>query len=193
MGKAGRDVIWGRRAFLGIEEPGQLIKDHPTTAIREIHRRSDDGQNQVNRFEIFARDEYRCVYCGLVQEPEALSVDHVQPRMRGGDGSSGNVVTACRRCNTLKGGHSLPRFLAEHPEARRNFFMFARYVHARHMKAVAEELARRGVLVASTELVEGIRGLRGSEAIANLLQLGTSVPGPQRGSPPGSPQDPDAK
>lgn len=170
MGKARRDVIGCRRAFLGVEESGQLIKDHPTTAIREIHRRSDDRQNRVNRFEIFARDEHRCVYCGLVQEPDALSVDHVQPRMRGGDGSQGNVVTACRGCNTLKAGHSLPHFLAEYPEARRNFFQFARYVHARHVKAVAEELARRGVLVASTELVEGIRGLRSSEAIAKFLR-----------------------
>ncbi len=163
MGKAGREVIRGRRGFLGVEEPGQLIKDHPTTLIREIHRRSDDRQNWVNRFEIFARDEFRCVYCGLVQEPEALSVDHVQPRMRGGDRSHGNVVTACRACNTRKGSHSLPHFLADSPEARRNFFQFARYVWPRHMIAVAEELARRGVVVASTELVEGIRGLRNSE------------------------------
>ena len=169
MGKARRDVIGCRPAFLGIEEPGQLIEDHPTTAIREIHRRSDDRQNRVNRFEIFARDEHRCVYCGLVHELEALSVDHVQPRMRGGDGSSGNVVTACIGCNTRKGSHPLPRFLAENPEARRNFFQLARYVHARHMKAVAEELARRGVMGASTELVEGIRGLRSSEAIANVF------------------------
>ena len=168
MGKAGGDVIWCRPAFLGVEESGQLIKDHPTTAIREIHRRSDDRQNRVNRFEIFARDEYRCVYCGNVQEPDALSVDHVQPRMRGGDGSQGNVVTACRGCNTRKAGHSLARFLAENPEARRNFFQFARYVYSRHVKAVAEELARRGVVVASTELVEGIRGLRGAAAIATL-------------------------
>ena len=176
MGKTGRKVIGGHRAFLGVEEPGQLIKDHPTTAIREIHRRSDDRQNRVNRFEIFARDEHRCVYCGLVHELEALSVDHVQPRMRGGDGSPGNVVTACRGCNTRKAGHSLARFLAENPEARRNFFQFARYVHARHVKAVAEELARRGVVVASTELVEGIRGLRSSEAIATRV--------PPHGPPP---------
>ncbi|WP_309672593.1 HNH endonuclease [Gemmatimonas sp.] len=180
MGKAGRDVIGGRRGFLGVEESGQLIKDHATTAIREIHRSSDDRQNRVNRFDIFARDEFRCVYCGLVHEADALSVDHVQPRMRGGDGSHGNVVTACRSCNTLKGSQSLPRFLAESPEARRNFFKFARYVHARHVKAVAEELARRGVVVASTELVEGIRGLRSSEAIAKFLQQ--QHPSPQTGT-----------
>ena len=119
----------------------------------------------MNRSELFARDGYRCVYCGLVQEPDALSVDHVQPRMRGGDGSPGNVVTACRGCNTLKASRSLAHYLAEHPEARRNFFQYARYVYPRHVRAVAEELARRGVGDVSTELVEGIRGQRRSEAI----------------------------
>ena len=124
----------------------------------------------MKRQDIFERDGYRCVYCGLVHEPDALSVDHVQPRMRGGDGSPGNLVTACRGCNTIKGGRPLATFLAEEPERRRNFFALARYVWPRHLKAVAEELARRGVIDAPTELVEGIRGLRSSEAIAKLLQ-----------------------
>lgn len=124
----------------------------------------------MNRSELFARDGYRCVYCGLVHEPAALSVDHVQPRMRGGDGSGGNVVTACTACNTRKGGRPLAVFLREEPEARRNFFALARYVWPRHLIAVAEELVRRGVVDASSELVEGIRGLRSSEAIARVLQ-----------------------
>ncbi|WP_396217007.1 HNH endonuclease [Gemmatimonas sp.] len=123
-----------------------------------------------NRSDIFARDGNRCVYCGLVHEPDDLSVDHVQPRMRGGDGSPGNLVTACRGCNTRKGSTPLAAFLTAEPAARRNFFALARYVWPRHLKAVAEELARRGVVTAPTELVEGIRGLRSSEAIANLLQ-----------------------
>jgi hypothetical protein len=123
-----------------------------------------------NRSDIFARDGYRCVYCGLVHEPDDLSVDHVQPRIRGGDGSPGNLVTACRGCNTRKGSTPLAAFLTAEPVARRNFFALARYVWPRHLKAVAEELARRGVVTAPTELVEGIRGLRSSEAIATLLR-----------------------
>lgn len=111
------------------------------------------------------------MYCGLVFEPDDLSVDHVQPRMRGGDGSPGNLVTACRGCNARKGGRPLAQFLAEDPDARRNFFALARYVWPRHLKAVAEELARRGVAGAPTELVEGVRGLRSSEAIASFLQM----------------------
>lgn len=124
----------------------------------------------MKRSALFARDGGRCVYCGLEHEYEELSVDHVQPRMRGGDGSPGNLVTACRGCNARKGGRPLPQFLAEEPEARRNFFALARYVWPRHLKAVAEELARRGVVSTPTELVEGVRGLRSSEAIAKILQ-----------------------
>ena len=124
----------------------------------------------MKRSALFARDGGRCVYCGLEHEYEELSVDHVQPRMRGGDGSPGNLVTACRGCNARKGARPLAQFLAEEPEARRNFFALARYVWPRHLKAVAEELARRGVVSTPTELVEGVRGLRSSVAIAIILQ-----------------------
>lgn len=129
----------------------------------------------MNRAEVFARDGYRCVYCGELRAPDELSVDHVQPRMRGGDGSPGNVVSACRGCNTRKAGRSLARFLAEEPpETRRNFFRLARYVWARHLKAVAEELARRGIEDAPSELVEGVRGQRGSEAsVLSSVNLST--------------------
>jgi len=123
----------------------------------------------MKRSDVFARDGYRCVYCGLVQEPDMLSVDHVQPKMRGGDGSEGNVVTACMGCNTAKASRPLSQFLAENPEARRNFFRYARYIWRRHLRGVAEELARRGVVERSANFVEGIRGQRSSEAIAQML------------------------
>lgn len=124
----------------------------------------------MKRTEVFARDGYRCVYCGLVFDSSALSIDHVQPRMRGGDGSGGNVVTACTSCNTAKGSRPLAGFLAENADARRNFFEHARYVWPRHLIAVAEELSRRGVVRASADFVEGVRRLRGSEAIAGKLR-----------------------
>ncbi|HYW33184.1 MAG TPA: HNH endonuclease [Gemmatimonas sp.] len=124
----------------------------------------------MKRSEIFARDGYRCVYCGEVFDATDLSIDHVQPRIRGGDGSEGNVVTACSPCNTAKASRSLPQFLMEFPEARRNFFQLARYVWPRHLIAVAEELARRGAVRAPTDFVEGVRRLRSSEAIASFMR-----------------------
>lgn len=96
----------------------------------------------MKREEVFARDEYRCVYCGLVHEPERLSVDHVQPRASGGDRSGGNLVTACIACNTRKGHRKLARFLADEREAREHFFNLAKHVWQRHLRAVREELDR---------------------------------------------------
>lgn len=97
----------------------------------------------MNRMEVFARDGFRCVYCGDLQEIDALSVDHVQPRVRGGDSSGGNVVTACTACNTAKASRSLAQYLSENPTARQNFFQLARHVWPRHLRAVAEELKGR--------------------------------------------------
>ncbi|MCE2942553.1 MAG: HNH endonuclease [Gemmatimonadota bacterium] len=95
----------------------------------------------MTREELFARDGWRCVYCGAVQPAEALSVDHVHPRVKGGDHSSGNLVTACIACNSRKGGRSLARFLADEPDARAHFEALAVHVWPRHRKALRELVA----------------------------------------------------
>ncbi len=92
---------------------------------------------------VFARDEFRCVYCGGSFPTEELTVDHVQARVRGGDRSGGNLVTACTGCNVLKGHRRLSEFLAESMVARENFFRYARFVWPRHLRAVEEEIAAR--------------------------------------------------
>ena len=93
---------------------------------------------------MFARDGYRCVYCGEAFPAEALSVDHVQPRARGGDNSGGNLVSACGACNTRKGHRRLAEFLAEDPATAAHFFRLARpHVWRRHLDAVEEEMRAR--------------------------------------------------
>ena len=54
----------------------------------------------LSRQNIFKRDSFRCVYCGT---RDHLTLDHVIPRSRGGRESWHNLVTACQRCNTIKG------------------------------------------------------------------------------------------
>lgn len=53
----------------------------------------------LNRRAVFARDHYRCQYCGVAAE----NIDHVLPRSRGGLHLWENVVAACRPCNARKG------------------------------------------------------------------------------------------
>ena len=98
----------------------------------------------MKRSGIYRRDEYRCVYCGLQFPEDELTLDHVQPRVRGGDRSEGNLVTACKGCNTLKGQHRLSVFLHENPNARTNFLRYAVHVWPRQMRLLVEELAKLG-------------------------------------------------
>jgi HNH endonuclease len=97
----------------------------------------------LRRDDVFARDGFRCVYCGEVCAPERLTVDHVQPRVRGGDHSRGNVVTACDRCNVRKGHRALADFLRDDPVACDHFFRLATHVWPRHLAAVRDALAHQ--------------------------------------------------
>lgn len=90
------------------------------------------------RERIFRRDGYCCIYCGGVFKPSELTVDHVQPRRKGGDHSEGNLVTSCRACNTAKGGEPAWSYLARHPELRARFLSRAENVWPRLRRAVEE-------------------------------------------------------
>ena len=83
------------------------------------------------------------MYCGERFEAESLTVDHVQPRMRGGDRSEGNLVTACGACNARKAGMRLADFLREDAAAREHFLaLAAAHVWPRIMRDLKDELAR---------------------------------------------------
>ena len=68
------------------------------------------------RLTILQRDGYTCHYCGA----EATEVDHILPRIYGGDESDDNLVAACMKCNRSKGKRIKPVFLQgtnRHPPA----------------------------------------------------------------------------
>ena len=96
----------------------------------------------MKRRRIFERDAFRCVYCGQQFAPEELTVDHVEARVRGGDRSDGNLVTACTRCNLLKGHRRLAEYLRDDERARANFFTYAVHVWPRILRVLEEELSQ---------------------------------------------------
>lgn len=61
---------------------------------------------KFSRQNIYARDKYRCQYCGDKFAPEDLTYDHVLPRSRGGRTEWRNIVTCCVECNRRKGGRT---------------------------------------------------------------------------------------
>ncbi len=76
--------------------------------VRYIHVPRKFRRQVTNTF-LFARDGYRCQYCGRhrgqLRGREFLTRDHVVPLSRGGTNSWQNVVTACSPCNNRKGSH----------------------------------------------------------------------------------------
>ncbi len=84
---------------------------HPVVIrlVRFVHVPRKFRRQVTNTF-LFARDAYRCQFCGR-REPqlgfrECLTRDHLLPLSRGGTNEWTNVVTACSTCNTRKGNRS---------------------------------------------------------------------------------------
>ena len=64
-------------------------------------------KRKISRPVLFARDDWRCGYCG--SSTNKLTLDHIVPRSRGGESVWENVVASCAPCNRRKGD----RLLAE--------------------------------------------------------------------------------
>ena len=75
-------------------------------------------QRKISRRALFARDGWRCVYCGT--SSGRLTLDHVVPRSKGGESIWENVVTACAPCNLRKGDRSLQQAGMELPHPPRS-------------------------------------------------------------------------
>jgi 5-methylcytosine-specific restriction protein A len=48
------------------------------------------------------RAEGVCYFCGKKVPPKELTMEHVVPIIRGGTTSKGNLVPACKECNSKK-------------------------------------------------------------------------------------------
>ena len=84
---------------------------------RFVHVPRRFRRHVTNTF-LFARDHYRCQYCGRhmteFKGREALTRDHLVPLSRGGTNDWTNVITACSPCNTRK-GNRMPEEIGMHP------------------------------------------------------------------------------
>ena len=86
-----------------------------------------------------------CVYCGATDN---LSLDHLIPRLRGGEDAADNLVTACRSCNSSKGSRDLLEWAASRGELptlvllRRYLKLVIRYCVRNDLMGVSLSAAR---------------------------------------------------
>jgi 5-methylcytosine-specific restriction protein A len=76
--------------FIGVDE--KVIKKEKAKA-RDL-RRTSWWKNKIAAG--------ICHYCGKKFPAKALTMDHLIPLARGGTSSKGNIVAACKECNTKK-------------------------------------------------------------------------------------------
>lgn len=61
----------------------------------------------LNKRNLYSRDDGICSYCERTVGLTSATIDHVQPRSRGGKNTWMNVVLACGKCNYEKGSQTL--------------------------------------------------------------------------------------
>jgi 5-methylcytosine-specific restriction endonuclease McrA len=106
-------VVPARRAIcLVLAEKAEIVEDDGTEVraatlvmraplvirLNYMVRAPFRRRTALSRRAVFARDGYKCQYCGK----PADSIDHVMPRSRGGEHVWENVAAACRSCNLHK-------------------------------------------------------------------------------------------
>ena len=83
----------------------QLSTDEPVIVQLLANVRVPRMALRPTRANIMLRDEDTCQYCG--KHSRDLTLDHVVPRSRGGEGTWENLVACCRACNGRKGNRLL--------------------------------------------------------------------------------------
>lgn len=80
-----------------------MVFDAPEVSEEEI-RREKEKAKKLKRSEWWLRriNQGVCYYCKRVVGREHLTMDHVVPLSRGGKSKKGNIVPACKECNSRK-------------------------------------------------------------------------------------------
>ena len=115
-------------------------------------------RRQVTNTFLFARDGYRCQYCGrhraAMRGREFLTRDHVLPMSRGGENTWSNVVTACSSCNNRKASH-LPEECGMHLQSHPHEPNYVELVWA--VRRVTDVQAKYIAMFYGEEILEALR------------------------------------
>ncbi|HSR70668.1 MAG TPA: HNH endonuclease [Acidobacteriota bacterium] len=132
-------VSWKRAIRMVFQEKVEIVAEYErevrsvTMAVRlpsvlrlrrYVKHQRYHCQVKFSRTNIYARDRYRCQYCGRRHATPELTYDHVVPVSRGGVKSWENIVTCCVPCNRRKGNrtpHEAGLRLLKKPKAPMGF------------------------------------------------------------------------
>ncbi len=113
-----RVVSWQRAFVLIFQGKVEILEEYTSTIStvstryrvpavirlrRWVNLKRQSPMIRFSRANVYARDDYRCQYCYKKFSDRELTLDHVNPVVRGGRKTWENIVAACIRCNQRKG------------------------------------------------------------------------------------------
>lgn len=102
-------VEWFKRP---VDDSKKIIRsvnftfEQPEVILLKHYQGHPNTKIAFNSQNLWIRDNGRCQYCLNKIRLQDLTVDHVQPRSRGGATSWSNCVAACMKCNNKKGNRT---------------------------------------------------------------------------------------
>lgn len=78
-----------------------LMRDKDGKIAKALLRKSTRMIEQEVSWKVFRRDNYACRYCGTTTAP--LTVDHLVLWEKGGPSIEANLISACKKCNRVRG------------------------------------------------------------------------------------------
>lgn len=93
-----------------LHSPSTTMPKPAVIRLKKFIKVPQKFRKKVTNTFLFARDEYRCQYCGRSEKElgryrghkEVLNRDHIVPQSRGGENSWTNCVASCSTCNGKK-------------------------------------------------------------------------------------------
>lgn len=92
-----------------IMEVEVLAKAADGTITKALLRKSQRQIDAAVSWRVFKRDGYKCRYCGRDDVP--LTVDHLVRWEEGGPTTEPNLLSACKKCNRVRGDMSYETWL----------------------------------------------------------------------------------
>lgn len=93
------NIIFEEKEFILM----RMVEDILFNKRKEIRKKERGILTLKLRYEIFKRDNFKCVLCGTAGKEEKLEIDHIVPVSEGGKTTKPNLRTLCFKCNRGKG------------------------------------------------------------------------------------------
>jgi hypothetical protein len=125
-------------------------------------------KSSVNVNQLIARDGWQCAYCQRFLTVKDMTVDHIQPTLRGGPDTLANTVISCAACNARKGDMNLIEY--RHWLAVRYYVddIYAQTA-AVNAKTVSVKTAFEVYEIPAEVLLEAVREMEVQEELAQVM------------------------